>query len=468
MGLPVFMRAQRTGVCAQVLRILSLGVFGSLAVLNAQSSGGRGYATGEAWWNAGFGNVLPWDENYDNPDGQVTIKNRTGAIRTKGHAFFDPLGANGRACVTCHQPASAMSVAAATIRQRWIDSNGADPVFAAFDGSNCPSLPQQLSSSHSLAIERGLFRIPLPWPPKNVPHPEFTIEVVSDPAGCNLSSVYGLRSANPQISVYRRPRVVANLETLLSGPGGGAAPVFMADGREPSLESQATNAVLGHEQSHQAPTAEQLRQIVEFETQIYAAQNSDIRAGLLNETGLGVENLARGKAPSLSAIAVSFDPWRRLPNEIPAVQREFRASIARGSDLFFGRTFPIHGVAGAPAQAGTCATCHSAGTTRWMNIGTTTTEANRSTSLPLFKVTCESTGGVVYTQDPGRGLISGKCEEVGSIVVQQFRGLSARAPYFSNGSAKDLEGVVDYYDRRFGIRYTDQERRDLANFLRVL
>src|SRR4051794_3332808 len=179
----------------QAARALTLG-FLFLTLMNAQS-GGRAYATGEAWWNAGFGSVLPWAENYDNPDGQVTIKNRTGAIRTQNHAFFDPLGTNGRACVTCHQPASAMSVAAATIRRRWIDSNGKDPVFAAFDGSNCPSLPQESVASHSLVIERGLFRIPLPWPPKAAPRPEFKIEVVSDPTSCNLSPVYGLNSPSP-------------------------------------------------------------------------------------------------------------------------------------------------------------------------------------------------------------------------------------------------------------------------------
>ena len=101
-----------------------------------------------------------------------------------------------------------------------------------------------------------------------------------------------------------------------------------------------------------------------------------------------------------------------------------------------------------------------------MDIGTTNRQS--ATHLPLFKITCEATGAIVYSQDPGRALISGKCADVGAIVVQQFRGLAARAPYFANGSARNLEGVVDFYDQRFGILYTEQEKRDLANFLRVL
>ena len=52
--------------------------------------------------------------------------------------------------------------------------------------------------------------------------------------------------------------------------------------------------------------------------------------------------------------------------------------------------------------------------------------------------------------------------------MQQFRALSARAPYFSNGSARTLRELVDFYDRRFNIGYSEQERTDLANFLSVL
>jgi cytochrome c peroxidase len=99
----------------------------------------------------------------------------------------------------------------------------------------------------------------------------------------------------------------------------------------------------------------------------------------------------------------------------------------------------------------------------------------RKPQMPLFKITCKPDGAahaflgrVIYTQDPGRALITGKCHDVGSIVMQQFRGLAARAPYFANGSAGSLRELVDFYDRRFNIGFTDQERDDLINFLSVL
>jgi hypothetical protein len=409
--------------------------FGALAVLASISTGQRTYGERHVWWDAGDGGILPVEEEYDNPTGQLTILNATGFIHTRGHAFFEPLGTNGRACVTCHQPSNAMSLSVASVRSRWTALREKDPLFAAIDGSNCPGLPQDSRSSHSLLLDRGLFRIALPWPPANV-QPEFRIDVVRDPTGCNKGNA---------ISVYRRPRVAANLKHVVTGPTGIS---FMADSREPSLRAQAVTAAMIHEQAP-APTPEQLRQIIDFETQIYVAQSSDIRGGLLDELAgpgsLGPENLST--AASALPAALSFVVWKTPASA--DVQREFRASVARGSDVFYAH----------------CASCHKPGTTRWIDVGTTNTD---SPDLPLFRVTCESSGRVVYTQDPGRALISGKCADVGAIVVPQLRGLAARAPYFSNGSAQTLRDVVEFYEKRFGTRYTAQEKQDLVNFLSAL
>ena len=469
------------GFRAAVAAALILGP----AILSGQ--GTSAYGSGPVWWNPGQGGLLPWDQAYENPDGQVGIVNRTGAVHTEDHPFFESLGINRRACVTCHQPSSGMSVSAASLRQRWKETDGRDPIFAAVDGSNCPDLPQGVLDSHSLLLERGLFRISLPWPPRSaggsVIQPEFKIEVVRDQAGCNTSPVYGLQSKSPSISVYRRPRIAANLEYVVAGPDGIT---FMADGREPSLTSQATTAVMVHEEAETPPTPQQLRRIVDFETQIYAAQISDIRGGLLNEKRgpllLGPENLSGKGAGSLAgdpgnSTSLSFDVWRKRTGEGDlGLQREFRSSVARGSEVFFVRPFRIPADKSVKPGMQTCATCHIAGSTRWMDIGTANvTPPKASPPLPLFRITCDGAapphpllGRVFYTQDPGRALISGKCADVGSIVLQQLRALAARAPYFSNGSARTLREVVDFYDRRFAIGYTEQEKQDLVNFLSVL
>jgi cytochrome c peroxidase len=47
-------------------------------------------------------------------------------------------------------------------------------------------------------------------------------------------------------------------------------------------------------------------------------------------------------------------------------------------------------------------------------------------------------------------------------------GLAGRAPYFHNGSAATLEDVIGFYDKRFGLGLSNQQRADLVAFLRAL
>ncbi len=425
------------------------------------------------WWDPARGIPLAPSKDWEDPSGQLRLLNKSGEVETKDHPFFTPLGTNGRACVTCHQPTSAMSLSLDLIRLRWADTNGKDPLFAAVDGSNCPDLPQDKEESHSLLLERGLFRIALPWPPVTASgqlfKPDFRIDVVRDPTGCNKNPA--------SISVYRRPRVAANLQYIALPTGD----TLMADGREGTLQSQATSAALTHEQASAAPTRAQLQQIEDFERQLFMAQQWDVLGGLLAEPGgpplLGADNLASGVAgagavPAGGNLAAWFDPWRNLSAANLAIrQRAFRESVLRGVDLFASREFGL-----PDGKQGTCATCHRPGINHSIDIGTTNLPpAKGSPELPLFRITCDASapphpqlGRTFLTQDPGRALITGKCADVGSIVMQQFRGLTARAPYFANGSAGDLTELVDFFDRRFKIGLTDKEKEDLVNFLSIL
>jgi len=191
------------------------------------------------------------------------------------------------------------------------------------------------------------------------------------------------------------------------------------------------------------------------------------------------------------SVFLLFDMWKKSGG---TAQEQFRASVARGADIFMFRQFWLRDAThinsiglGNPLKR-TCATCHNAQMTGqdlgagWVDLGTTNyprwTEPplySDAQELPVFKIECKTTaqphpylGRVIYTTDPGRALISGRCVDVGSIVMQQFRGLSARAPYFSNGSAKNLRELVDYYDRRFDMQLRETEKQDLINFLEVL
>jgi cytochrome c peroxidase len=158
--------------------------------------------------------------------------------------------------------------------------------------------------------------------------------------------------------------------------------------------------------------------------------------------------------------------------------------VARGEVLFNTKPIQITGVSGLndelgqPLIVGTCTTCHNNPNVgnhtmrRSLNIGVTD-EAERTPDLPLYTLERldaqgEPTGELKKTTDPGRAMISGKWEDIGRFKGPVLRGLAARAPYFHNGLAATLGDAVDFYDRRFEVGFTDQEKADLVAFLRAL
>ncbi|MGC2195823.1 MAG: hypothetical protein WA628_14195 [Terriglobales bacterium] len=88
--------------------------------------------------------------------------------------------------------------------------------------------------------------------------------------------------------------------------------------------------------------------------------------------------------------------------------------------------------------------------------------------LAVFTLRNNDTGAVVQTADPGRALITGKWTDIGKVEGPVLRGLASRAPYFHNGSAATLADVVLFYDMRFNIGFTPQEKADLIAFLNSL
>ncbi|MGZ5001397.1 MAG: hypothetical protein ACXV7F_13990, partial [Methylomonas sp.] len=187
----------------------------------------------------GIPSVVPQLEIDNDPSGTLGTYQPNGPTNTADNAFFQPLGTNGRACVTCHQPPSAMSVSVRNIKRRLKATRGKDPIFAPVDGANCPNLVDARETSgalfggeegkgregfedaHSLLINKGLFRIALPVPASA----EYKLEVVSDPTTCNLDKNYNSVAVNGKatrvVSVFRRPIMSAalNFKTDTRSPG---------------------------------------------------------------------------------------------------------------------------------------------------------------------------------------------------------------------------------------------------------
>jgi len=469
------------------------------------------------WWGPGEGRVFPAVADFNNAAGDLRILLEGGPMETGGHPFFEPIGPYGRACVTCHQPVDGMSLSVESIQRQWQRHGHLDPLFAAFDGSNCPDLPQHQRDSHSLLLEHGLIRIPRPWPPRDdAGHPlvtDFTIAVVHDPTGCNLSPRWGLAAPEPMISVWRRPRPVANFKYVLAmgfsvDPKQGLPlPVdaaghphsgnLMADRRVLTLEAQAQDALKHHLGLSESLPVDEIARIVDFESRIYLAQQrSHVGGDLAGQGAQGGPLLLRDSPPGRlgsqgSAVWSEFDAWNRRAEDTDASvspeQREWRASVARGAAIFRERTFLISDSAGINSRIGfgnpvrdRCAFCHNMSQTGMdvapgqVDLGTTILPfADPQPHLPLFKITCTGEphphhGAIILTHDPGFALTTGRCEDVGKITLQSLRGLAARGPWFSNGSAKTLRAIVEYYDRRYGIGYSEQDIEDLVHLMEAL
>lgn len=104
-----------------------------------------------------------------------------------------------------------------------------------------------------------------------------------------------------------------------------------------------------------------------------------------------------------------------------------------------------------------------------LNIGVRDSSNSLSLKyLPVIKLQNKVTGEIKVTTDPGRAMISGLWKDVGRFKGPILRGLASRAPYFHNGSADTLEEVIDFYNKRFNVGITPQERRDLVAFLKAL
>ena len=152
-----------------------------------------------------------------NPSGaSETYTNTGGGIDLTG-PFFQSLGTNGRSCASCHQPSDGMSVAAANVQQRFVQTQGLDPIFRTVDGSNCNhsvdvSTLAGRSAAYSLLRTRGLIRIAIAVPA----NADYQVVSVNNPYGCNEADV---------VSMYRRPLPATNLRFLSA---------VMFDGRESS------------------------------------------------------------------------------------------------------------------------------------------------------------------------------------------------------------------------------------------
>jgi cytochrome c peroxidase len=437
--------------------------------------------------------------------------------------FFQDLGTNGRRCVSCHVPTVGWTITPKQLKTvfdqtdggKFDDGLGLSAVFRTVDGSNSPkadvSSLARRKSAYSMLLNHGVIRIGLAVPATA----EFELVAVDDP--------YHFASAS-ELSLFRRPLPTTNLkfDSTVMWDGREVVPGATVASE---LLTQSSDAVVAHAQGKPL-TAAQRASIVDFETALATAQIADRQAGDLHAAGakggpseilkqpfyIGINDNFGDSQTGAAFTPVVFnlyDAWSKLDSHDHGYGRDHghgrgngqgygdhdgddddrggssddaRRAVARGQALFNSKAIAITGVSGINDEAafgkpaklvGTCGTCHNTpnggnhSVVAPLNIGLV--DASRRTAdMPLYTLRNKTTGETVQVTDPGRAMISGKWAHIGRFKGPMLRDLAPRAPYFHNGFAADLDAVVEFYDTRFNIGFTKQEKSDLVAFLRTL
>ena len=395
-------------------------------------------------------------------DGQlannVPFKNEGGAAATFSTAgfvdlrneFHTPQGTNGRSCGTCHLPESGWSINPRDVEKLFARTGGVSPIFNPLDANSATadvSTRAARYASYSM-LRKGLFRRGANLPATA----EYTITAVDDPLNAGGSTT--------RFEFFRRPLATANFHLALnvgwhSQNGQAATPPPTA-----GLTAQASGNITGAQQGAPA-TPEVIASIVTYESQLSFAQVKTNHVEHLDNCGGrgGPELLA--SQPFVDAPFDLFDAWATGGG---CASNPYRRQIARGQALFNA----------ANPGGGSCRGCHNAANNgsnvngTLFDIGASDAD-KREAGMPLYTLMRTSTGETKQTTDPGRaGAGTGTWASLNRFKVPSLRGLSARAPYFHNGIAKDLLDVVRHYEEKLGFVFTPQEEEDLVAFMSAL
>ena len=367
--------------------------------------------------------------------------------------FHVPQGSNGRSCESCHLLETGWSVIPAEVELRFWLTQGNDPIFNLLDANSPTADVSTVQARHSAysMLRKGLFRRGGAVPPAG----EYEVIAVDDPLGAGGSLT--------NFQAFRRPLATANFH-IARNVGWHDQNTNGSGDVHAGLLNQATGNITGAQQGA-PPAPATVEAIAVYEEGLAFAQQLVFGVGLLTSCGAtgGPENLS-AETP-VNARFDLYDAWMGLVPGTCTTRAadKKRAQIARGQELFNG---PNPG-------GGSCRGCHNAA-----NNGSTVSGALfdvgasrpqfRQPGMPLYTVRNKTTLEVRQTTDPGRALRSGRWADMDRFKTPSLRGIAARAPYFHNGIAATLEGVITHYEVALGFVFTPEEKQDLAAFLHAL
>ena len=358
----------------------------------------------------------------------VSLDGQGGSVgeRMDGKRLFEreTFGGNGRTCLTCHALETGTVSPADALRR--FQQNPSDPLFTG-DGSDDG---QGNGVQRMLADATVLMEIPL------APN----VRLADDPTARSV--------------VVRR-----GIPTTLNTPA--LDPVLMLDGREPTLEAQAANAIHDHAQTLLPIDGATLERLKQFQLTDTFFSSPEVR------------NFARGgSAPVLPEGTTESEKRGRrffldLPPD-PTFRDGLCAQCHSGPLLNQTNQFaPLFGVFVPPG-------------TRFQTVLVSELNAAHNPVRRFIFTNPDGSETIVDSPDPGRALITGigrdfgTFDNVNAFKISILRGVRNTAPYFHDNSSKTLEEVVHHYTIAFQIAsggilvLTPQEEADIVAYMKLL
>lgn len=329
--------------------------------------------------------------------------------KLNGKKLFEreTFGGNGRTCQSCHSKRTGTRTLADV--QRIIDKSDPDDTFLIHDALDDDGVGTTRVQTHAT------IRYAIPLPP--------WVSMADDPGATHVSVFRGIPSTR-------------NTPAL--------DPVLLHDGRSPTLQAQARDAINDHYQTGVEPTAAQLDAIAEFQrTAPHFFSSRQLR-----------KFAAGGPPPELP------------PGITPAEQR--------------GRTFLVDAPFTPPSKNGICALCHGGPMLNMVNqahsdfvggspppgvrfFNTGVTIVNQPGNPIRTWVVNDGINPVVTIRSPDVGLLLNPAPPTpppsvvpraffaGLFKIPTLWGIADTAPYFHNNGAKTLRDAVAHYQRFFNF-----------------
>jgi cytochrome c peroxidase len=397
----------------------------------------------------------------------------SGAI-DRTNPFFQVLGTNGRSCATCHDSRTDWTMTPTLARILFLESDGTAPLFRQVDETVRPdsdiSTREAREDAFKMLLTKGVTRFTRTIKPTA----EFEVVSVDDPYGWSTTAAFSnFRRIPPTVNEAHQSSITWT---------GGPADVHTA------IASLFVGATKFHGETTLTVPPETANAAADFLMGLSFAQTFDWFAGRLDAAGAkgGPANLSAQPfylgINALGGDAVTGAPFDNESFDIydawETSKWEGRERIGRGEHAFYTVDIDITGVPGIndalgqPVVHGHCTTCHntpdigSHSEFRLIDLGRTGPEL-RQPDVPLVTLRNKATGEIRQTTDLGRALSTGAWADLGKFKVPTLRGVGARAPYFHDGSARSLDEVLSFYEKRFGVDFKGS-KRDIVAFLKAL